>query len=177
MPTNNLPGSVLGLVLTLAIVSLPMIASADEELPAAENDEAPNPEFVVQSVHGKVVWYELALEQRLGVKSVVDQELMHLALQSQDGELIPLIEDLRGHAFRTDPRLRQMEVELLVRRYRITSGLQVLKVHEIRDREKLRIDYWCDICSIAMFETGPCSCCQEDNRLRKRAANGREFGD
>ena len=27
-------------------------------------------------------------------------------------------------------------------------------------------DYWCDICSIPMYEIKPCDCCQEEIRLR-----------
>ena len=27
-------------------------------------------------------------------------------------------------------------------------------------------DYWCDICSIPMYEIKPCDCCQGEIRLR-----------
>ena len=27
-------------------------------------------------------------------------------------------------------------------------------------------DYWCDVCSIPMYEIKPCECCQGDIRLR-----------
>jgi hypothetical protein len=47
-------------------------------------------------------------------------------------------------------------------------------------------DYWCDICSIPMYEIQPCECCQGDIRLRFqpqdlpeefRSPGGRPAGD
>ena len=46
--------------------------------------------------------------------------------------------------------------------------MQILGVFERVDGQTYEVDYWCDICSIQMFETGLCACCQQDNRLRKR---------
>ena len=37
---------------------------------------------------------------------------------------------------------------------------------------KFELDYWCDICAIGMYESGPCDCCQEPNRLRERRVEG-----
>ena len=109
MPTNKLPRYVLGLALLLAVGSMPIVLTAADEQPAAKKEQlAPEPEFEVRKARGQVVWFETALEQRLGIKTVTDAEHRHLALQTTDRNLIPLIEDLRAHAFRTDPRLREM---------------------------------------------------------------------
>src|SRR5205823_4561003 len=91
-----------------------------------------------------------------------------LALRTKEGELVPLLEDVRARAFRRDERLREMEVELVVRRYAILPLLQVIRVFELAKDGKYEIDYWCAICSIPMFEKKDCECCQGDVELRRR---------
>jgi hypothetical protein len=59
-------------------------------------------------------------------------------------------------------------VELLVRHYRGSPVVQVIRVFEVSKEGKLEIDYWCEVCSIAMFEQKDCECCQEPNVLRRR---------
>ena len=126
-------------------------------------------EFRTESLRGNVVWYGAALRKTLGITTVEEATERVLAIATKDGQLLPIIEDLRGRAFRTDERLRQMDVELRVRRYQATPAVQVLRVYEWRDGQKYQVDYWCDVCAIVMFETGPCACCQDHNRLRQRA--------
>ncbi|MDG2385501.1 MAG: hypothetical protein P8N76_27775 [Pirellulaceae bacterium] len=130
--------------------------------------KSPSRDFQLQSVRGKVVWYGEALREMLGINTVEGETDRSLAIATDDGQLLPIIEDLRGRAFRSDQRLRQMDVELRVRRYRATPGIQVIRVYEWREGQKFQVDYWCDICAIVMFETGPCACCQDHNRLRQR---------
>ncbi len=117
---------------------------------------------------GRVIWFGEGLNRRLGIRVVPDAQQRVLALETDDGQLIPLIEDLRTRAFRRDERLRAMHIELRVRHYRATPALQILGVYELTDGGKYEVDYWCDVCSIPMYETGPCACCQQENRLRKR---------
>ena len=107
-----------------------------------------------------------ALDRRYGITSVPEAKERILAIETVDGDVLPIVEDLRGRSFRTDERLRAIDVELLVRRYDAVPMVQILRIHEIKDGKKYIVDYWCDICSIVMFETGPCACCQDDNRLR-----------
>ncbi len=91
-----------------------------------------------------------------------------LAFETADGELYPLAEDIRGRGFRRDERLRGIEMELLVRRYHGAPVVQVIRAFERTDHGKLELDYWCEICAIAMFELKPCDCCQGDIELRRR---------
>jgi len=124
--------------------------------------------YTVESVEGRVVWLADALAKRFGVHVVPEARERLLALESADGHLDPILENVRGRAFRGDARLRAMTVRLLVRRYRDMPLIQIVDVHEIRDGHVYAIDYWCDTCSISMFEKGLCSCCQQPNRLRER---------
>ena len=130
--------------------------------------EAPAPKFEVESVRGRIVFFGPALKQQLGVQLVPEAVERTLAIETSDGQLIPILEDLRGRSLRTDERLRDMELELLVRRYSRTPAIQILRIYQWHDDKKYQVDYWCDVCSIVMFETGPCSCCQDHNRLRRR---------
>lgn len=146
-------------------------SSASQTLTVAEADttEKPSaPRFELDTVVGRVVWYSDALEQQLGISTVPDAQERVLAIHTDTGQILPLIEDTRARAFRKDQRLRKLHIELLVRRYENTPAVQVIKVFERKDGARYELDYWCDVCSIVMYETGPCACCQDDNRLRKR---------
>lgn len=124
--------------------------------------------FTTESIRGRVVWMGDVLQRRYGIQLTPDARQRTLALETPDGRIYPLVEDLRGRSFRTDKRLRDMDVELLVRRYEGSPMIQIVRVHEVREDGKYIVDYWCDVCAIEMYEKGPCACCQEQNRLRKR---------
>ena len=128
----------------------------------------PSPAYSQESVRGRVVFLAEALEKQAGVPSVPEAKDRILALQTADGSLIPLLEDVRGRSFRRDERLRGMEVELLLRRYKRAPIAQVIRVSEIAKDGKYEIDYWCDICAIAMYELKDCDCCQGPIELRRR---------
>jgi len=130
--------------------------------------EDPSPAFTVETHRGHVVFLAEAAEKRNGVPVVPEARDRILALETSQGELIPLLEDVRARAFRRDERLRKMEIELVVRRYRGSPLVQIIGVAEIAKDGKFEIDYWCDICAIAMFEQKDCECCQEPNVLRRR---------
>ncbi len=130
--------------------------------------EPPQENFTLETVRGRVVWLSEAMARLHGAKSVSEATDRTLALETREGRLHPLLEDVRGRAFRVDERLRRMEVELLVRRYVHSPVLQVLGVAEITPRGKFEIDYWCDVCAIAMFELKYCECCQGETELRRR---------
>jgi hypothetical protein len=107
-----------------------------------------------------------------GVKCVDEARERSLALETADGHLLPLLEDVRGRGFRNDPRLRSYELELIVRRYRSSPFLQTLRVYSIEKDGKFELDYWCDVCAIAMYELKPCECCQGDTEFRRRLVRG-----
>jgi len=64
--------------------------------------------------------------------------------------------------------LRGKDMQILARRYQQQPLIQILRVCEFDEGKRYEVDYWCDVCAIVMYETGPCACCQDDNRLRKR---------
>ncbi len=122
-------------------------------------------------ISGKIVWLADAMQRLFGVPTVSEARKRMLALETDDGKLFPLAEDLRGRSFRKDERLRQEEITLLARRYEGAPVVQVVRIFE-RDGNQLReLDYWCEICAIAMFEDKPCDCCQEPIELRRRAVD------
>jgi hypothetical protein len=125
-------------------------------------------EFATETIRGRVVFLAEVVQQETGVAAVPEARERVLALRTKEGTLIPLLEDVRARAFRRDERLREMEVELLVRRYAISPLVQVIQVFEIAKNGKFEIDYWCGICSIVMFEKKDCECCQGEVELRRR---------
>ena len=49
-----------------------------------------------------------------------------------------------------------------------TDQVQVIRVYTFHDGKKFELDYWCDVCSIPMFELKDCECCQGPTRIRER---------
>lgn len=127
-------------------------------------DDSP---FELQTHRGKVVYLAEALQRLHNIKSVDEAKERALAVETKEGVLIPLVEDVRGRAFRADKRLREMEVELLLRKFKGSPAGQVIRVYELTKKGKFEIDYWCEICSIAMYELKICECCQGDIELRR----------
>jgi hypothetical protein len=119
-----------------------------------------------QLFRGTVVPLVDALARR-DIKTSVDELAGQVVLEQPDGELIPILPDWRGRAFFQDPRLRDRPVELVgIRRHKVPY-LQVLMVFTFDDEGRRQYtDYWCDICSIPMYEIKPCDCCQQEIRLR-----------
>ncbi len=156
-----------------AAVLQPALLCADEEVssppaassPAVSRDKAASSNEVLR---GKVVWLAEALKAEFGISTVSEAAENSLAILTHDRQLVPIVENLRGRAFRKDKRLREMEVEILVRRYKRQPLVQILRLYQVQGDQRYEIDYWCDICAIVMYESGPCACCQDDNRLRKR---------
>jgi len=139
------------------------IANGEEPKPAAKADSP----FELQTYRGKAVYLAEALKRLHNVQSVDEAKERTLAIETKDGTLIPLVEDVRGRAFRNDERLRKMNIEVLVRKFKGSPAGQVIRLYEITDEGKFEIDYWCDVCSIAMYELKLCECCQGEIELRK----------
>ena len=65
----------------------------------------------------------------------------------------------------TDPSAEQYVPRLVDRKN--FSHLQVLSIYTFDEKGARQLtDYWCDICSIPMYEIKECECCQGPIRLR-----------
>lgn len=141
-------------------------AGADEQAapPGARSLAVPD-EPQKQLFTGKVVLLEDALKQR-GIE-FFDEMKGQAVLETPEGELIPFVADWRGRAFFQDKRLRDRRVELVGYRRPGVPYLQVLIIFTF-DEKGIRqyTDYWCDICSIPMYQIKPCDCCQGPIELR-----------
>jgi hypothetical protein len=115
-----------------------------------------------------VVFLAEALERLHGVNVVGDARERILALETPGGELLPLIENLRAGAFRKDERLRELSLELLSQQHEGVPLLEIVRIFEVRDGVRYELDYWCEICAIAMYELKECECCQGPIELRRR---------
>ncbi len=146
--------------------------------PAAEktSDAAPRKKYTTETVRGRVVWIEDALAGEFGVTTEPSAAEKTVVLQTPAGRLWPIIPDVRGQAFAVDERLRNVDLELLVRRYADAPMIQVIRVFRPSDKGLLEVDYWCDICAIPMYILKPCECCQGQTRLRERPAEDSRDG-
>ena len=167
--------SLLGWLIGIAVLSCPVSPAAQgvqpkpPRQPVAAVTPAPKVKYQTKSVRGRVVWLNEALKRRYGIGTVPEAAQRVLALETAQGQLLPIVEDIRGRAFRKDPRLRKMDVELLVRQHTGSPLLQIIRVYAHEKGKKVEVDYWCEICAIAMYELKPCDCCQGPIELRRRA--------
>lgn len=141
------------------------LAEAPDKADPAGNKETNSSNETKELFPGKVLLLGKALEKR----DITSYEEMHdqVALVTPEKEIVPIVADWRGRAFFQDERLRNRKVELVGTRKPGVPYLQVLMVYTFNDKgERMYTDYWCDICSIPMYEIKPCDCCQGDIRLR-----------
>ena len=163
----------IALLFTAGAAVCPPLAPAEEENPAngaatkpdAEPASQPDDGSNKELFRGQVVMLRDALAGRgIASRSELDGQVV---LETPDGELIPLVPDWRGRAFFQDERLRNRKVELVGSRKPGVPYLQVLMIFTFDEEGRRQYtDYWCDICSIPMYEIKPCDCCQGDVRLR-----------
>jgi hypothetical protein len=117
-------------------------------------------------VSGRVVLLSDALQRRK-IKTYLEESKGQMVLETDEGDLLPIISDWRGRAFYQDKRLRDRKVTLLAHRRKHIPHLQVLSIFTYDGEGHTQLtDYWCDICSIPMYEIKKCECCQGPNRLR-----------
>lgn len=141
-------------------------AAAIADAPAT--DEQPADDAVKEIVSGKIVLLTDALKMR-GMKSYAEEIQGQVVVVTADKELIPIVPDWRGRAFYQDDRLRDRQVDLVVHRRPGVPWVQVLSIYTFDDKGTRNItDYWCDVCSIPMYEIKDCECCQGPTRLRYR---------
>ena len=114
------------------------------------------------------MWVVEALERRFGIQSDDAPADGMVALETEDGALYPIVKDARGRGFHKDERIRNIDVALRVRQFKGSPVVHVIRVYTIQDGDLYEFDYWCDICSIPMFELKVCECCQGPIRMRER---------
>ena len=122
----------------------------------------------MERLRGRVVWMAEALKRRYHIETDADALQWHVALETDKGELHPIIKDVRGRGFFSDPRLRDIGMELVARRFAQSPMIQVIRVYTLKEEDRYEVDYWCDICAIPMFELKQCECCQGPTRIRER---------
>lgn len=153
-------------------------ASAEESTnDSKEKSDGKEQKFETLTLRGKVRFLGPALEENFEVETVAESAERQIVLETTEGELVPIVEDIRGRAFRADDRLMGIDVELLVRRYKKSPFVQVIRLYQVKKDGLYVLDYWCDVCAIAMYELKPCDCCQAPNRLRERKVTPQGIAD
>jgi hypothetical protein len=132
---------------------------------AADATKAPADASAQELFRGKVVQVRDALTRRkIEAREEFDKQV---ALETDSGELIPILPDWRGRAFYQDEHLRNRPVELVGKRAKGVPYLQVLIVFTFDEHgTRQYTDYFCDTCGFPMYEIKPCECCQGPVHLR-----------
>lgn len=144
-------------------------ASADEQT-ATAGKASGNDEDEVEKVlvSGEILFLPEAL-RRKKVKTYSEEIASQIVLLTNEGALVPIVPDWRGRAFYQDERLRGRSVDLIANRRPGVPWVSVLSIYVFDEKGQRNVaDYWCDVCSIPMYEIKECECCQGPTRLRLR---------
>ena len=161
-----------GLVVVIpVVVNDPLLSAEPPENGSPGAEPVP---YRLRLLRGEVVWLADVLAREYGIRVVPEADERVLVLKTPGGVLYPVIEDIRGRAFRADERLREKQLELRVRQYAGSPLVQVVRLFEIDKSGSYELDYWCEICAIAMFELKVCDCCQGPVNLRRRPVSRQE---
>jgi len=142
-------------------------AKVETKSTAGASHKTNKPAWITETLRGKVVWLDEALARLYGVAVEPATAHTEVALETSAGSLVPIMSDTRVRAFAVDERLRDVELELLVRRYSGAPHVQVIRVRKPTPEGLRELDYWCDICAIRMYILKDCECCQGPTRLRE----------
>lgn len=161
-----------GVLKRRTILGLPAVFALGHVLAGAaepsKSATAPKTEYETTSLRGKIVWLAEALLRKFDVAVDPDAAKFDVALEAADGTLTPIVKDFRGRGFFIDPKLRELDWELTVRKFPGSPFVQIVRTYVWRDGKKYEFDYWCDICAIPMYELKECECCQGPIRFRFR---------
>ena len=126
--------SFLTLITAAFVCAAWLTVHSDERLDAAKppasagaKGDVPSDDVAKEIVSGKVVMLADALK-RHGIKNYVEESRGQVVLETETGELIPIVSDWRGRAFYQDERLRDRPVDLVVNRRPGIPWVQVLSI-------------------------------------------------
>lgn len=146
--------------------SAPPPQTQSAKTPVAANQSADRPAPRNQLLSGQVRLLVDVLKSRK-IQAYPDETKGQVVLEASSGDLWPIVSDWRGRAFYQDERLRDRNVDLIVRRHAGVPYVQVLSIYTFDEQGRRQYtDYWCDLCSIPMYEIKDCDCCRAPIRLR-----------
>jgi hypothetical protein len=135
--------------------------SPDDPRPRAEPDEV--------TLSGRVVELAAALQRR-GLEADPKPIAGQVALEGEDGTILPLLSTAASRAFFLDERLRGRPTEIVGYRYPGVPYLEVI-TFRVEEQGDLRTpEYHCDVCEISTRYPQVCPCCQGPMELRYRPA-------
>ncbi len=87
-------------------------------------------------------------------------------VQTSDGKSYTVSGDDFTKAQMADPKLNGREVEL-EGRFAGPGQFEAAKIFTIKDGNRYKVTYWCDVCSIRTHMPGRCMCCQGETELQE----------
>jgi hypothetical protein len=146
-----------GIALAILVAALPaLIAIAQDASPGKD----------LQYFTGKVVPLAELLVKR-DAKLDADAEPYWMALQTDDGKILPLVKDAGSRMFFKDAKLLKRPMRLTGKLIPGSQLLQVINVHSVVNGKLHDVYYWCDICTIKGYEAGKCDCCGAPMEFRE----------
>jgi len=146
-----------GIALATLIAALPALIAIAQDAPPGKD---------LQYFTGKVVPLAELLVKR-DAKLDADAEPYWIALQTDDGKILPLVKDAGSRMFFKDAKLLKRPMRLTGKLIPGSQLLQVINVHSIVNGKLHDVYYWCDICTIKGYEAGKCDCCGAPMEFRE----------
>lgn len=89
-----------------------------------------------------------------------------LTFVTNDGKRYQVAGDTMSNAQLRDPQLLEREWEF-EGALRPDGRFEIIKLFTIKDGQRFRVTYYCEICNIVTHEPGDCMCCQGPTELRE----------
>lgn len=152
---------------TRLVIVVPVLCFALPLLTRAAPVEK-KPTLQVETFRGQVV----SLTERLKNHKIdVDPDVgPQLGLETEDGKVIPLVQDGGSVMFYRDKRLLNRPLQVQARLIPDTGLLQILEFFSVKDGKRHEVYYWCEVCAIrraSLEKTGVCECCGGKMELRE----------
>jgi len=89
-----------------------------------------------------------------------------LVFVTQQGREVAVYGDQGAEKQLRDPRLAERQWEL-EGRFAPGGRFEIVRLFTVKNGQRFRVTYYCDICHIRTHEPGRCMCCQEETELQE----------
>lgn len=134
--------------------------------PAGQKNSVARTEPAVK-LRGQVLPYREAVGRKTGQALVEEWGRDLLAFQTEEGRILPLLPTEAARFFYQDRRMWRRRMEVTSRVDPNVPAVSMLEVRAVKGDRLYEIFYWCDICSIKMYQLKQCECCQGPVQIRE----------
>ena len=118
-------------------------------------------------LRGRIACLTEELARRHQVAPDCDARGHVYALKTAEGKYHPLLPTDGAAAVWLDERYRQLDLQIVARRFAETDFIEVIKYQTWRGAKLFDLEYHCLVCNISVHKPMPCECCQDPVEYRE----------